>query len=115
MKTTEQRIVINYCGVNRLFAIERNGEDIHEQPTRPNETDIIESLKSDNWTERFKDMREGKKVRVSSRIYFDMLGAVPPIKQTATSFFCGEPYSGNLHYYFSTENGKRYAQLKAVK
>lgn len=60
-------------------------------------------------------MRDGKKVRVSDRIYFEMLGAVPPIKYTGGSFFCGEPYSGNMHYYFSTEDGKRFGQLKALK
>ena len=106
---------IKYCNIDRLFYIEHNGEEIHAQPTKPNETELIEALSSDNWGARFDDMRGGKKVRVSDRIYFDMLGAVPPKKQTANSFFCGEAYSGNLHYYFSLEDGKRYGQLKPIQ
>lgn len=117
MTTTEQKIEITYSDVDRLFYIRRNGEDLHAQKERPTQTDIIEALQSDNWQARFDDMRSGKKVRVSERIYWDMLCSVPPIKQTANSFYCGEPYSGNLHYFFYLDenDGKRYGQLKQVK
>lgn len=115
METTERKIEISYCNVDKLFYIRRNNEDIHHQKTRPTQTDIIEALMSDNWKARFDDMRGGKKVRVSARIYWDMLGAVPPIKQTANSFYCGEAYSGNLHYYFEREDdGFIYGQLKPI-
>lgn len=107
--------IVKFCNVDNLFNIELNGEEIHHQQTRPNETDIIEAVKSDRWQQRFDEMREGEKVRVSERIYWSMLGSVPPIKQTATSFYCGEPYSGNKYYYFERdEDGKIYGQLKAI-
>ena len=45
-----------------------------------------------------------------------MLGSVPPIKQTANSFYCGEPYSGNTYYYFEKEqDGFIYGQLKSIR
>ena len=107
---------ITYCNVDKLFYIRHNDEDIHYQQTKPNDTDIIEALISDNWQARFDDMRAGKKVRVSARIYWDMLGSVPPIKQTANSFYCGEPYSGNTYYYFVKEqDGFIYGQLKSIR
>ena len=107
--------IVKFCNVDNLFNIELNGEEIHHQQTRPNETDIIEAVMSDRWQQRFDEMREGKKVRVSERIYWSMLGSVPPIKQTANSFYCGEPYSGNKYYYFERdEDGKIYGQLKAI-
>lgn len=106
---------ISFCEIDKLFYISYNGEEIHAQPKKPNETEIIEALSSDNWEERFNDMRNGKKVRVSDRIYYQMLGAVPPIKHTQTSFFCGERYSGNLYYFFSKENGKKFGELKAIE
>ena len=117
MTTTEQKIEIAYCGIDKLFYIKRNGEDIHQQQTRPNETELIEALQSDNWENRFNDMRAGKKVRVSCRIYYEMLGSVPPLKQTANSFYCGEPYSGNTHYYYERDEktSKIYGQLKTIK
>lgn len=106
---------ITWCNVDRLFYINRNGEAIHHQQTKPNDTDIIEALMSDNWIDRFEDMRNGQRVRVSERIYWDMLGSVPPIKQTSNSFFCGDPYSGDLHYYFiKEEDGLIYGQLKSI-
>lgn len=113
--TTESAATINFCNVDRLFYIYRNGEEIHAQQTKPNETELIEALKSDNWKQVFEEMKEGKRVRVSMRIYYDILGSVPPIRQTSKSFFCGEAYSGNLHHYFEREeDGKYYGQLKAV-
>jgi hypothetical protein len=105
---------IKWCNVDRLFYIYHNGEEIHHQQTKPNETEVIEALQSDNWKARFDDMREGKRVRVSERIYWDMLGAVPPKKQTATSFYCGEAYSGNYYYYFEKKNGRCYGELKPL-
>jgi hypothetical protein len=106
---------IKWCNVDRLFYIHHNGNEIHYQKTKPNETEVIEALMSDNWKARFEDMREGKRVRVSERIYWDMLGSVPPIKQTANSFFCGEPYSGNYHHFFEKKNGYCYGELKPLK
>jgi hypothetical protein len=117
MTTTEQTVDVLYCNVDRLFYIRRNNKVIHYQKTKPNETEIIEALMSDNWKARFDDMREGKRVRVSDRIYWEILGAVPPIKQTANSFYCGEAYSGNLYHYFEKDeqDGKIYGQLKPLK
>jgi len=114
--TTEEKIEVTYSEVDRLFSIIRNGEDLHAQLLRPTKTDIIEAYASDDWMERFKDMREGKRVRVSARIYWDMLGSVPPLKYTGKSFYCGEAYSGNKHYFFELdeEDGKRYGQLKEL-
>ena len=117
MKTiAKNKVTISYSNVDRLFYISRNGEDIHAQKTKPTDTDIIEALTSDDWQARFDDMRNGKTVRVSARIYWDMLESVPPIKQTANSFYCGEPYSGNLHYFFYLDenDGKRYGKLKQL-
>ena len=116
MTTTEDTVKTTYCNTDKLFYISRNGEEIHSQKEKPTQTDIIEALQSDNWKARFDDMREGKKVRVSERIYWEMLGAVPPIKQTANSFYCGEAYSGNIHYYFEKEqDGFIYGQLKPIR
>lgn len=108
-------VIVNWCDVDSLFYLHHKGDDIHHQKDKPTQTDIIEALVSDNWDARFKDMKSGKKIRVSDRIYYSMLGSVPPIQHKLGSFYCGEPYSGNLHYYFSTENGKRYGQLKALQ
>lgn len=109
------KIETTYCEVDKLFYIKRNGEEIHAQKSRPDETELIEALNSDNWQARFDDMRSGKRVRVSHRIYWDMLGSVPPLKQTSNSFFCGEPYSGDKHYYFiREEDGKIFGELKKV-
>ena len=116
MEATENKVTITYCNVDKLFYISRNGEEIHSQQTRPNETELIEALASDNWKARFDAMRNGYTVRVSDRIYWDMLGSVPPIKQTLNSFYCGEPYSGNKHYFFYRDenDGKRYGKLKQL-
>lgn len=115
MNTTQEKIETSYCDVDKLFYIRRNGEDIHIQKTLPTQTDIIEALMSDNWSARFNDMREGKRVRVSERIYWDMLCSVPPLKQCQNSFYCGEAYSGNKHYYFEKdENGIIYGELKSI-
>lgn len=113
---TEEKITTHCCGVDNLFYIRRNGEDLHAQKSRPTQTDIIEALISDDWKARFDDMRSGKTVRVSARIYFDMLCSVPPIKQTANSFYCGEAYSGNRYYFFYLDenDGKRYGKLKEL-
>lgn len=115
--TEQEKIETTYCDVDKLFYIRRNGEDLHAQKERPTQTDIIEALQSDNWKARFDDMRSGKKVRVSSRIYWDMLCSVPPKKQTANSFYCGEAYSGNKHYFFYLDenDGKKYGQLKELR
>lgn len=115
MTTIDEKIEVIYCNVDRLFYIRRNGEDIHFQKERPNQTELIEALMSDNWKSRFDEMRSGKKVRVSYRIYLDMLCSVPPINQTANSFYCGEAYSGNKHYFFErNDKGIIYGQLKEI-
>lgn len=110
-------VKITYCNVDRLFYISRGGEEIHSQTTKPTDTDIIEALSSDSWKMRFDDMREGKTVRVSDRIYYSMLESVPPAKYTSNGFYCGEAYSGNLYYYFYRDenDGKRYGKLKPIK
>ncbi len=110
-----ENVVVTWCNIDKLFYLSSNDNEIHHQKEKPTEIDIIEALASDNWKSRFEDMRSGKRVRISDRIFYDMLGSVPPIKHKLGSFYCGEPYSGNLHYYFSTEeDGKRYGQLKAL-
>jgi len=109
-----KNVVVNWCNIDRLFYLQNNGEEIHHQQNKPTETDIIEALVSDNWASRFEDMQSGKRVRVSDRIFYQMLGSVPPIKQQLGSFYCGEAYSGNLYYFFNTEDGKRYGQLKQL-
>lgn len=117
MTTTEDTVKTSYCNTDKLFYISRNGEEIHSQKEKPTQTDIIEALQSDNWKARFDDMREGKTTRISDRIYWDMLCSVPPIKQTANSFYCGEAYSGNKYYFFYRDenDGKRYGKLKELK
>lgn len=106
-------IKTTYCNVDKLYYIYLNGEQIHHQQTKPTEQELNEAINSDNWAQVFKDMKT-KKVRVSDRIYYDMLGAVPPKKQTLNSFYCGECYSDNLYYYFETVNGQRFGQLKPI-
>ena len=114
METKPTDILINWSETDQLFYISFHNEDIHCQQTKPLLSEIREAFESDQWAERFEDMRQMKRVRVSDRIYYDMLGAVPPKKQTATSFYCGECHSGNLYYYFELCDGKRYGQLKAI-
>jgi len=110
-------VKITYSNVDSGFYIIRNDDDLHFQQTMPTDTDIIEALASDNWTARFDDMKEGKTVRVSDRIYYSMLESVPPAKYTSNGFYCGEAYSGNLYYYFYRDenDGKRYGKLKPIK
>jgi hypothetical protein len=113
-KTKSMSAKITWCNVDRLFYVHHNDEIIHHQRTKPNDTEIIEALISDRWAERFEDMRNGERVRVSERIYWEMLGSVPPIKQTANSFYCGEAYSGSYHHFFEKVNGYCYGQLKPL-
>jgi hypothetical protein len=111
---TPKKVSIKYCSIDNLYYIERNNEVIHYQQTRPTQEDINEAIESDNWSARFKDMAEGKTIRISERIYYDMLNSVPPIKQTSTSFYCGEAYSGNTHHFFFKQKGKCYGHIKAI-
>lgn len=114
METTA-KIEVTYCAIDKLFYIRQNNEDLHYQSTRPTRADIADAIHSDMWTERFNDMRSGKRVRVSARIYYDMLCSVPPKRQTDKSFYCGEAYSGSLHYYFERDdNGVVWGELKAL-
>lgn len=107
-------IEVKWCNVDKLFYVHHNGREIHCQKTHPTGMELIDALQSDNWQARFEDMHEGKRVRVSERIYEEMMGAVPPKNITATSFYCGECYSGNLYYYFEKVDGKCYGQLKPI-
>lgn len=108
-------IAVSYCSIDRLYYISLDGKQIHHQPRLPTTTDIAGALDSDDWIERFLDMRHGRRVRVSKHIYSEMFGSVPPIHQTAASFYCGEPYSGDKYYYFEKANdGFIYGQLKKL-
>ena len=115
MENIIEAVTISWSAPDRLFYINRNKETIHSQKTLPNQMELIEALQSDNWTARFVDMREGKRVRVSDRIYWHMLECVPPIKQNGNSFYNGEAYSGGSYYYFETKDGKRYGELRPLK
>ena len=110
----KNQLVLNWCTIDRLFYIELNGQEIHQQQTKPTDAELLEAYLSDQWDAVFNTMRAGERVRVSERVYYDMLGAVPPKKQNATSFYCGEPYSGSLYYYFEKVDGKYYGQLKSL-
>lgn len=107
-------IITKWCNVDQLFYIQLNDEDIRSQKSKPTNEDLKAAFESDQWQTVFDAMRKMRRVRVSDRIYYEMMGAVPPKKQTATSFYCGECYSGNLYYYFEIVDGKRYGQLKAI-
>ena len=115
------KLEVRFCNVDRLFYIYNENkysgemEEIHAQKTKPTNEEIKEALKSDNWKECFEDMKNGKIVRVSERIFWHMLGSVPPINQTEKSFYNGEAYSGRLHYYFEKKNGFCFGQLKELK
>jgi len=111
---TENKVIITFCEVDKMFCISRNNNELHHQKGKPTQTDIIEALMSDNWSSRFEDMRRGKKVRVSDRIYYDMLGSVPPLKAIPDGFVSGEAYSGNTYYHFWREDNFIYGQLKEV-
>lgn len=114
MKTTTQKqIEITYCNVDRLHYINANGETIHSQINKPTEEEVNLAVQSDEWDKVFNSMRE-QKTRVSERIYWDMLGCVPPIRHNGSSFFCGEAYSGNKYYFFWKECGFCYGELKAI-
>ena len=110
----KNQLVLNWCNIDRLFYVELNGQEIHHQQTKPTDAELLEAYLSDQWQAVFDTMRTGERVRVSERVYYEMLGAVPPKKQTATSFYCGEPYSGSLYYYFEKVEGKCYGQLKKI-
>lgn len=115
MEEDIKTISVSYCSIDRLYYIRLDGKDIQHQERLPTPADIAEALVSDDWIERFRDMRQGMRVRVSAHIYYEMMGSVPPINQTATSFYCGEPYSGGYHYYFERANdGLIYGQLKEL-
>jgi len=115
METTNQnQASVSYCNIDRLYYIRLNDEVIHTQQTKPTDQEIQTTLDSDHWNSRFEAMAKGERIRVSERIYFDMLGAVPPIKQTRTSFYCGECYSGRLYHFFEKVDGHYYGQLKSL-
>jgi len=63
-------------------------------------------------------MKNGNEVRVSDRIWDDMLESVPPlkfqVKPNSTSFFCGEPYSDQFYYFFERRNGFRYGSIRHI-
>jgi hypothetical protein len=110
----ETHYEVRYCNIDKLYYIYKGENYIHHQQTKPKYIEWMAAIQSDQWNEVFKQIKEGKKVRVSDRIYYNMLGAVPPIRQTLGSFYCGECYSDNLYYYFETIEGKRYGSLKPL-
>ena len=110
----KNQLILKWCNIDKLYYIELNGEEIHHQQTKPTDAELLEAYLSDQGKAVFETIETGKRVRVSERIYYAILGAVPPKKQTATSFYCGEPYSGNLYYYFEKVNGKCYGQIKKI-
>lgn len=115
MEEDIKTISVSYCSIDRLYYIRLDGKEIHHQARLPTPADIAEAVVSDDWIARFRDMRQGMRVRVSEHIYYEMMGSVPPINQTATSFYCGEPYSGNKYYYFErAADGFTYGQLKEI-
>ncbi len=115
IKTINEKVSVKYSEIDRLFYIEFQETTIHAQQSQPNETEIIEALISDNWEKRFEAMRKGERVRISNRIYYEMRDSVPPLRFKTNSFYCGEPYSGNYHYYFEIEDdGKRYGLLRKL-
>lgn len=110
-----QNITTTYSAVDRLYYVRKNDEVIATIRNKPTESDLIEIEWSDNWQSVFLSIKKGNKTRVSSRIFSEMLGAVPPIQFNGESFYCGECYSGNLYYYFSTDkDGKHYGELKPI-
>jgi hypothetical protein len=113
--TTKNLVNVSFCNIDKLFYIYRNEEQIHAQLEQPTETDLVEALQSDDWKHVFEKMRDGYRVRVSMRIYFDMLGCVPPIRYKNGSFYVGEAYAGRFHHFFEREkDGKCYGQLKQL-
>lgn len=115
METSQSNeLVISYSQTDQVFYVFRNGEEIHYQKTKPTNYELTTALLSDEWDHVFKMIKSGYKVRVSERIYWEMMGSVPPIKQTATSFYCGEAYSGTKYYYFEKVDGFCYGQLKEL-
>lgn len=115
METTEQKIELSYCNIDKLFYVRRNDEIIHYQKDKPNQTEIVKALGSDDWKSVFDQMRGGKKVRVSYRIYYEMLGCVPPRKTWNNGFAVGEAYDGNIYHHFWKEDGFYYGQLKQLE
>lgn len=115
---------LTFCNIDRLFCLSRkeeffqDGETIQSFKELPTTEEIEEAVNSDKWEEVFAQMKEGKRVRVSSRIFHDMLGSVPPLHhywgEEKQSFFCGECYSGNKYYYFERINGIYYGELKEL-
>lgn len=113
--TMTSHLTVKYCAVDKLYYVYKNDEEIGYTAQAPTEAELIEMDWADNWEAVFTQMRNGKKARVSERIYQDMLGAVPPIKFNGSSFYCGECYSGNLYHYFEKQpDGKIYGQLKPL-
>ena len=111
---TEESLKTTYCQTDKLHYVYLNEEVIHYQQTKPNNDDLLSAYTSDQWEPRFDDMRAGERVRVSQRIFDEMLGAVPPKRFTGSSFYCGECYSGNLYYYFEKVDGICYGCLKPI-
>ncbi len=113
--TTKDLVIVSFCNIDKLIYIYQNDKLIHAQLEQPTETDLVEALQSDDWEHVFKKMRDGERVRVSRRIYDDMLGCVPPIQYKNGSFYVGEAYDGRFHHFFEIEkDGKCYGQLKQL-
>ena len=83
-----EQIIITYCNIDKLHCISYKGEEIHRQANKPTLDDILSALRSDDWEQVFKEMKEGE-TRVSDRIYYDMLTCVPPIRIQGSYFVMG--------------------------
>ena len=115
-----EQLSVSYCNIDKLYYIRRNEQDVHHQQTKPTETELLEAYHSDQWKDVFNAMAAGERVRVSERIYHDLMECVPPIYgKKSGSFYCGEAYSHNsngaTYHYFETVEGKRYGQIKNIE
>lgn len=78
--------------------------------TIPTWTDAINIINADYAAGR------NRLQEISERQFDEMLGAVPPVRQTATGYVCGEPYdfndNGDAVYYCGLyQEGKYYMVL----
>lgn len=112
----DNQFEIKYSSDNKLFTIYLNNEEIHKQKVKPDDNDILEALRSDNWDLISLIILQGKTLRVSSRVYWKMFRSAVPIKKTNNSFYCSVPYSKKYHYFFYIdEDYKMYCKLQIIE
>ena len=51
---------------------------------------------------------------VSEARYYDQLSVLPPIRKNRDSFFMGEPYRGNIHYFYFKTGNRYFTGLRPV-